>query len=86
MDFEFDDRKSRSNKDKHGIDFVDAQALWEDPDVLEVPLTLEDEPRTLVVGRIGGKHWSSIVTERRGRVRIISVRRSRDREKDLYES
>jgi len=86
MDFEFDDRKSRSNKDKHGIDFVDAQALWEDPDVLEVPLTLEDEPRTLVVGRIGGKPWSAIVTERRGRVRIISVRRSRDREKDLYES
>jgi hypothetical protein len=85
MDFEFDPRKSRSNKGKHGIDFAEAQALWDDPDLLEVPLSLDDEPRTLVVGRIGAKHWSAIVTDRGGRVRIISVRRSRERERELYE-
>lgn len=86
MEFEFDERKSRSNKEKHGIDFIAAQALWDDPDLLEVPLTTDDEQRTLFVGRIGAKLWSAIVTERQERVRIISVRRSRDRERELYES
>lgn len=86
MEFEFDERKSRFNKTKHGIDFIDAQALWDDPELLEIPLTLDDEPRALIVGRIGGKHWSAIITYRQVRVRIISVRRSRDQERGLYES
>jgi hypothetical protein len=86
MDFEFDGRKSQLNKTKHGIDFVEAQALWDDPDLLEVPLMVEDEPRALVVGRIGGKHWSAVITYRQARIRIISVRRSRGEERALYES
>jgi len=86
MEFEFDERKSQFNKTKHGVDFVEAQALWDDPELLEVPLTLDDEPRALIVGRIGEKHWSAIITERNWCVRIISVRRSRDRERELYES
>lgn len=86
MEFEFDGPKSRLNKAKHGIDFAEAQALWNDPELLEIPLLLEDEPRALVVGRIGEKHWSAIVTYRQARVRIISVRRSRDRERELHES
>jgi len=86
MDFEFDERKSQVNKTKHGIDFIEAQALWDDPDLLEIPLELDDEPRTLVVGRIGGKHWSAIITCRQVRIRIISVRRSRGQERALYES
>jgi uncharacterized DUF497 family protein len=86
MDFEFDEPKSQLNKTKHGIDVVEAQALWEDPELLEVPLTLDDEPRALVLGRINGKHWSAIITYRPSRIRIISVRRSRDSERALYES
>ena len=86
MEFEFDEQKSRSNKDKHGIDFIEAQALWDDPDLLEVPLKSEDEPRVLMIGQIGGKHWSAIITHRQHRVRIISVRRSRNEERELYES
>lgn len=86
MDFEFDERKSRSNKEKHGIDFVEAQALWEDAELLEVPLKSEDEPRVLFIGRIGGSHWSAIATHRQEKIRIISVRRSRDTEKETYES
>ena len=85
MEFEFDERKSRSNAAKHGIDFIEAQALWDDPQLLEIPLKANDEPRALFVGRIDGKHWSAITTYRQMRVRIISVRRSRDREKELYE-
>ncbi len=86
MEFEYDQRKSRSNKAKHGIDFLAAQALWDDPELLEIPLKTEDEPRCLVIGRIGDKHWSAITTKRNEKVRIISVRRSRTEERELYES
>ncbi len=85
-DFEYDEQKSASNLAKHGIDFVDAQALWHDPDLLEIPARIEDEPRYLVIGSIGSKHWSAVITYRAGAIRIISVRRSRDEEIELYES
>ena len=85
MRFEFDSLKSRSNKAKHGIDFIEAQALWDDPDLIEIPARTTDEPRFLVVARIGEDHWSGIVTYRNPRVRIISVRRSRREEIVLYE-
>ena len=86
MEFEFDPRKSASNQREHGIDFVEGQALWVDPERLEIPARTEDEPRSLVVGRIRGKHWAAIITYRGERVRIISMRRSRAEEIELYES
>ncbi len=86
MEFEFDKRKSESNKKKHGIDFTEAQALWDDPDLLEIPARTTDEARFLVVGCIEGAHWSGVITWREGRIRIISVRRSRKEEVTLYES
>ncbi|MBE9542183.1 MAG: BrnT family toxin, partial [Proteobacteria bacterium] len=58
MEFEFDPRKSAANKKKHGIDFIGAQALWDDPDLLEIPAKTTNEPRYLVVGIIVEKHWS----------------------------
>ena len=84
--FEFDPEKSARNKEKHGIDFVEAQSLWDDPDVLEIPAKTEDEPRYVVIGKIGTKHWSAIVTYRNDNIRIISVRRSRVEEVEMYES
>jgi hypothetical protein len=86
MDFEFDSRKSDTNKTKHGIDFLDAQALWNDPDYTEIPLKTSDEPRYLVIGKISGRHSSGIITCRSDKVRIISVRRSRKEEVAIYES
>lgn len=83
--FEFDQRKSASNKAKHGIDFVEGQALFEDEKRLEIPARTEDEPRYLVIGVVDGKHWSAVVTYREGRTRIISVRRSREEEVGWYE-
>lgn len=85
MDFEFDDNKSKANKAKHGVDFVEAQALWEDPHRVEVPARTEDEPRFLVIGQMGGTCWSAVITYRNDRVRIISVRRSRGEEVAIYE-
>ena len=84
--FEFDSRKSNSNLTKHGIDFVEAQLLWLDPDLLEVPAKTIDEPRYLIVGKILDKHWSAIFTYRDENIRIISVRRARDEEIEIYES
>lgn len=85
MEFELDHRKSESNRTKHGIDFLEAQALWDDSDLIEVPVRTDDKPRFLVIGKIEGRHWSGVITYREGKVRIISVRRSRKEEMDIYE-
>ena len=84
-DFEYDDDKSAANQEKHVIDFLVAQALWNDPDLLEIRAKSDDEPRFLVIGLIGRKHWSAVVTYRNGKIRLISVRRSRKKEVELYE-
>jgi len=86
MEFEFDRRKSIRNKEKHGIDFVEAQLIWEDPERIEIPARTEDEPRYLVIGKIGNRHWSVIITYRDDKTRVISARRARKEEKGFYES
>jgi hypothetical protein len=86
MEFEFDPGKSRSNKKKHGIDFTEAQELWNDSDLLMIPARTVDEPKFVVVGMIDDTHWSGVMTYREDRIRIISVRRSRREEIELYES
>jgi uncharacterized DUF497 family protein len=85
MEFELDAEKSQINKQKHGIDFYEAQALWDDTDLIEIPVTTSDEPRFLVIGKISEKHWSGVITYRGEKIRIISVRRSRKEEVDIYE-
>jgi uncharacterized DUF497 family protein len=86
MEFEYDGTKSKRNKEKHGIDFVETQLLWDDPERIEIPAKTEDEPRSIVIGKIGEKHWSVIVTYRENKIRIISARRSRKEEIEFYES
>lgn len=86
ISFEFDTAKSESNRTKHGIDFVEAQGLWKDPMLLEIPAKTDDEPRYLVIGLIDGKHWSAVITYRGDNTRLISVRRARIEEVALYES
>ena len=86
MIFEFDPHKNDSNKVKHGIDFKEAKALWDDPDLLEIPVMTSDEQRFLVIGVLQGKHWSGVITYRDGSIRIISVRRARKEEVEIYES
>ena len=86
MEFEFNIHKSQNKKKKHGIDFFEAHSLWEDPDRIEIPAKTIDEPRVIVIGKILDKHWSGIITYRGGKIRIISVRRSREEEIEIYES
>lgn len=85
MEFEVDPTKSEANRAKHGIDFHEATTLWNDASRIEVPARTTDEPRFMVIGRIVGKHWSAVVTFRGEKTRIVSVRRSRPEEVELYE-
>jgi uncharacterized protein len=85
MEFEFDEAKSQRNEAKHGIDFVKAQALWLDEMRVEIPARTEDEPRFVLIGRLGEKHWSAVFTYRGEGIRLISVRRSRQEEVAIYE-
>ena len=86
MLFEYDPAKSATNKAKHGIDFDEAQVLWKDARMLEAPAKTDDEPRFLVIGKIGDNHLAAVCAHRGDTVRIISVRRARKQEIDHYES
>lgn len=86
MEFEFDQKKSALNKEKHGIDFVEGQKLWLDHDYVEIPAKTVGEPRSLVIGIIKGKHYSGVISYRNEIIRIISLRRSRKEEVEIYES
>jgi uncharacterized DUF497 family protein len=85
MEFEFDTDKSLSDKEKHGIDFAEAQELWDDSNRLVIPARTEDESRYVLIAKLADICWSAIFTERNGKTRIISVRRSRAEEVKLYE-
>lgn len=84
--FSYDQNKSQANLEKHGIDFVTAQRLWDDPDLIEIDANSMDEPRALIIASIGAKVWSAVITYRGATIRIISVRRARKSEVALYES
>jgi len=84
--FEFDLNKSESNKQKHGIDFGDAQRLWEDEDRIVFPAKSDNENRYAIIAELNNKIWVAFHTMRDDRTRIISVRRARTKEKEVYES
>lgn len=87
MTFEYDENKSKSNKLKHGIDFNEAKVLWDDSYAFELPaLESKEEERFLVLGKIASKNYTAIITYRDANIRIISVRKSRQREIEFYES
>jgi uncharacterized DUF497 family protein len=85
VDFEFDPAKSEMNKSKHGIDLIEAQQLWADPDMIEGPGHSTTEPRWLAVGVINGIHWTVCFTHRRKCIRLIECRRARREEREVYE-
>lgn len=84
--FEYDENKSQSNFHKHGINFIEAQKLWQDPNCLEIPAKTLEESRFVILGTINNKNWSAVITYRSQVIRIISVRRSRPEEVELYEN
>jgi uncharacterized DUF497 family protein len=86
LDFEYDPEKSHANNLKHGIDFDEAQMLWEDSQRIMIPARCIDEPRWLLIALVKETCWSAIYTIRDHKIRIISVRKSRKDEKEIYYS
>ena len=87
MKFEYDEQKSQINKQKHGIDFVEAQKLWQDEEALIVPANIVDgETRYALISKILTKCFVVIFTLRDDTYRIISVRRCRKNEEKNYEN
>ncbi|MFH1146300.1 MAG: BrnT family toxin [Pseudomonadota bacterium] len=84
MRFEWDDEKSRTNKAKHGIDFDAAKDLWNDPNRVEILTSYPIENRSILIGIIEKKLWTAVFTRRSDSTRIISVRRARKKEAELY--
>ena len=84
MEFEFDPAKSEANRTKHGIDFVKAQELWKDLYAVQIEAKSDTEPRFALIARLDGRVWSVFFTERSSKIRIISARRSRTNEENLY--
>jgi len=84
--FEFDPNKSAANKLKHGISFHMARRLWKDPRRIEIPARWVEEPRFIIIAYMDKDIWSAIYTIRNKRIRIISVRKARDNEKEIYHS
>ncbi|PHQ90007.1 MAG: toxin [Sulfurimonas sp.] len=86
MKFEYDIKKSLSNKQKHGIDFEEAKLLWTDDNMVEIKTSYEDEDRFVSIGKITAKVYVVITTYRKENIRIISARRARKKEIEIYES
>lgn len=84
MEFDFDPAKSETNRDKHGIDFVEAQELWQDQDAMVFPVLHPVENRFILLARHREKLWATVFTPRENRIRIISVRRARKNEERHY--
>ena len=85
MKFEWDTIKSATNQETHGVDFETAQSLWRDKSRIEIQAPFPTEDRWILLGRLHGRVWAAVYTLRGDSVRIISVRRARKREVELYE-
>lgn len=86
MRYEYDEKKSLSNKHKHGIDFEEVKLLWNDDKMIEIETSYEDEIRFINIGKIITKFYTVVTTYREDKIRIISARRSRKKEIEIYES
>ena len=85
MDFEWDESKSKVNEEKHGISFKDAVEMFSDPFLATGISRFEDETRYINIAKIEGRLWTAVTTKRNGKIRMISVRRSRKGEVKIYE-
>jgi len=83
MKFEYDPKKSIANKAKHGLSLDEAKLLWLSPFV-EIEAREMEEPRFMVIGKIGERFYSCIYTMRNNVIRLISARCSRKSEEKIY--
>jgi uncharacterized DUF497 family protein len=84
MDFEWDEAKRLSNLEKHKIDFADAEAIFDGRPVVTGTSVRGDEKRFITTGMIDSYFYTVVWMWRDEKIRLISVRRSRDGEKRAY--
>lgn len=85
MPFEWDSAKDAKNRDKHGIGFEEAASIFS-REVLIRPTHpgANGEARWIAFGMLGRRAIVVIYTERNDRVRIISARPAKRKERRLY--
>jgi uncharacterized protein len=85
VSFEWDERKRRSNLAKHGLDFIDIDAVFDGPHVV-VPSAYDgEEERFLAIGLLEGRCVTVVFTFRSESIRVISFRRARHEERQKYQ-
>jgi uncharacterized DUF497 family protein len=86
VDFEWDERKARTNLRKHRVDFADAATVFEDHRAVTVSDQDPDEERYATIGMDAlGRELVVIYSVRSECIRIISARRATRRERAHYE-
>jgi hypothetical protein len=83
-EFQIDPNRSEENRERHGISFVEALPLWDDPNLVEFTQAVDHRARSVVIGKIGEERWTGFVMHEAGRVRILSVRKAQDKELRVY--
>ena len=87
MEIEFDEAKRLANLAKHGIDFLDCESVFTDPNAITVEDSHHGEQRHGTVGTDDlGRLLVVAYTWRGERVRIISARKAQRRETRSYTS
>ena len=84
MEFEYDPVKSKINVEKHGINFDHAKLLWLDEKRIVVPARSITEPREAIIAQHDDTLWAAIYMMRGDSIRLISVRKSRNKEREGY--
>lgn len=86
MEFEWDPEKSDKNLESHGVTFQEATEIWQGLhlEVEEIAKTKYGEKRSATIGLIKGEVYTAIWTKRSNALRLISVRRARDGEKEIF--
>ncbi len=87
MEYEWDEKKRRSNLNKHGIGFEDAENLdWDTALIALDGRHHYGEARYVAFGFIGSRLHTCVYTYRGQARRIISLRKANSREENYYES
>ncbi|MCZ8148449.1 MAG: BrnT family toxin [Roseomonas sp.] len=84
MEIEWDERKRLANIAKHGLDFEDADLVFEQPHLVGEARAVGDETRHCAIGYVGEGLVAVIYTMRGEAIRIISMRKARDNERRRF--
>jgi uncharacterized protein len=83
MRFEWDERKRLSNLAKHGLDFLDAELVF-DGSCYSYLSPRGSEARWVTVGLLEGREVAAVWVQRAEAIRLISFRRARHEERRRY--